>query len=69
MIDRFAQESKRGKIPIVSGEWGYASNTKGISLETQAAFTVRQQLCNLLNSVPLSIWYSRQIPQFLNDVF
>jgi len=57
LIDRFAPESKRGKIPILSGEWGYASNTKGVSLETQAAFAVRQQLCNLLNGVPLSIWY------------
>ena len=50
-------ESRRGKIPILSVEWGYASNTKGVSLETQAAFAVRQQLCNLLNGVPLSIWY------------
>jgi len=57
MMDRYAPESKRGKIPILSGEWGYASNTKGVSLETQAAFAVRQQLCNLLNGVPLSIWY------------
>jgi hypothetical protein len=57
LIDRFAPESKRGKIPILSGEWGYASNTRGVSLETQAAFAVRQQLCNLLNGVPLSIWY------------
>ena len=57
LIDRCAPESKRGKIPILSGEWGYASNTKGVSLETQAAFAVRQQLCNLLNGVPLSIWY------------
>jgi len=57
MIDRFAPPSKRGKIPILSGEWGYASNTKGVTLETQAAFAVRQQLSNLLNGVPLSIWY------------
>jgi hypothetical protein len=57
LIDRYAPESKRGKIPILSGEWGYASNTKGVSLETQAAYAVRQQLGNLLNGVPLSIWY------------
>ncbi|MGA3179376.1 MAG: hypothetical protein ABSF38_03425 [Verrucomicrobiota bacterium] len=56
-INRFAPQSKRGKIPILSSEWGYASNTKGVSLETQAAFVVRQQLCNLFNGVPLSIWY------------
>jgi hypothetical protein len=57
LIDRCAPPSKRGRIPILSGEWGYASNTKGVALETQAAFAVRQQLSNLLNGIPLSIWY------------
>jgi hypothetical protein len=57
LIDRDAPESKRKKIPILSGEWGYSSNRKGVSLETQAQFAVRQQLSNLLNGVPLSIWY------------
>jgi polysaccharide biosynthesis protein PslG len=57
LIDRYAPALKRGKIPILSGEWGYASNTKGVSLETQAAFAVRQQLSNLLSGIPLSIWY------------
>jgi len=45
-------------MPILSGEWGYATHAKGgVSLETQAAFIARQQLANLLNGVPLSIWY------------
>ncbi len=57
MIDTFAPPAKRGKIPILSGEWGYASNTKGVTLQTQADFAVRQQLSNLLNGIPLSIWY------------
>jgi hypothetical protein len=57
MIDRYAPDSKRGKIPVISGEWGYSSNRKGVSLETQAVFAVRQQLSNLANGVPLSIWY------------
>jgi hypothetical protein len=57
MMDCYAPPSKRGKIPILSGEWGYATDTKGVSLATQAAFAVRQQLSNLLNGVPLSIWY------------
>jgi hypothetical protein len=35
LIDRCAPESKRGKIPILSGEWGNASNIKGVSLETE----------------------------------
>jgi polysaccharide biosynthesis protein PslG len=57
LIDRFAPAARRGKIPILSGEWGYASHTRGVRLETQAAFAARQQLANLLNGVPLSIWY------------
>ncbi|HTL55834.1 MAG TPA: cellulase family glycosylhydrolase [Candidatus Limnocylindrales bacterium] len=57
LIDQYASESRKGKIPILSGEWGYATHTKGISLDTQAAFAARQQLANLLFDVPLSIWY------------
>jgi hypothetical protein len=44
-------------MPILSGEWGYSTFDHGVSLETQAAFLVRQQLSNLANGVPLSIWY------------
>lgn len=44
-------------IPIISGEWGYATSTNGFTLDTQAAYIVRQQLSNLLNGVPVSIWY------------
>jgi polysaccharide biosynthesis protein PslG len=57
LIDRYAPAAKQGKLPILSGEWGYSSWTKGVSLETQAAFAARQQLANLLEGVPLSIWY------------
>lgn len=57
MIDQYAPKTERGKIPILSGEWGYSSNTEGVSASTQGAFAVRQQLSNLLNGVPLSIWY------------
>lgn len=56
MIDRYASPGKRG-VPIISGEWGYATHTKGVSLETQAAYIVRQQLVNLMLGVPISIWY------------
>ncbi len=56
LIERYAPMGKK-QMPIISGEWGYATHTKGVSLETQAAFIVRQQLANLLASVPLSIWY------------
>jgi hypothetical protein len=57
LIEASAPDSKRGKIPILSGEWGYASHTKGVSLEKQASFAARQQLANLLHGIPLSIWY------------
>jgi polysaccharide biosynthesis protein PslG len=56
LIERFASPEKQF-IPILSGEWGYASHGKGLSLEAQGAFVARQQLANLLYGVPLSIWY------------
>ena len=57
LIKRFAPSSK--KIPIISSECGYSTSTNanGVSLETQAAYIVRMQLINLLNGVPISIWY------------
>ena len=60
LIDRYAPESRKGRIPILSGEWGYATHTKGLALDTQAAFAARQQLANVLFGVPLSIWYDWQ---------
>jgi hypothetical protein len=56
LIERYAPADRRN-IPIISGEWGYATQTKGVSLETQAAFVARQQLANLWQGVPISIWY------------
>jgi hypothetical protein len=57
LIENHAPATKKNQIPILSGEWGYATHTKGLPLETQAAFAARQQLANLLYGVPLSIWY------------
>jgi hypothetical protein len=57
LIARHAPTTGKKTMPVLSGEWGYASHTKGVSLETQAAFIARQQLANLLDGVPLSIWY------------
>ncbi|MBI4326896.1 MAG: cellulase family glycosylhydrolase [Chloroflexi bacterium] len=57
LIERYAATAEKKKMPILSGEWGYASHNKGVSLETQAAYIARQQLANLLRGVPLSIWY------------
>ncbi len=44
-------------IPILSGEWGYASAAMGISEERQAHYLTRQWLFNLANDVDISIWY------------
>jgi hypothetical protein len=41
----------------LSGEWGYASHRRGVSLEIQAAFLARQQLVNFMSGIPVSIWY------------
>ena len=57
LIERYAPPPRTDKLPILSGEWGYSTWKHGVSLETQAAFAARQQLSNLLNGVPLSIWY------------
>jgi len=56
LIAKYAPAGKQN-LPIISGEWGYPTHDGGVSLETQAAFIVRQQLVNLLDGVPLSIWY------------
>ena len=56
LIERCAPPSKKS-LPVLCSEWGYASHTKGVPLETQAAFIARQQLADLMNNVPISIWY------------
>jgi polysaccharide biosynthesis protein PslG len=56
IIQRYAPAGKTN-MPILSGEWGYSTHRKGVSLETQADFTARQQLSNLFFGIPLSIWY------------
>jgi hypothetical protein len=56
LIERHAPKGKKD-LPILSGEWGYATHNKGVSLDTQAAYLVRQQLANLLAGVRLSVWY------------
>lgn len=60
MIDKNAPPARRGKIPILSGEWGYPSSTGSVSTDVQGEYAARQQLSNLLNGVPLSIWYDWQ---------
>ncbi|HWX22335.1 MAG TPA: cellulase family glycosylhydrolase [Candidatus Binatia bacterium] len=57
LIEQYAPAKKKSSIPILSGEWGYSTFMKGVSLETQAAYAARQQLSNLMNGIPVSIWY------------
>jgi hypothetical protein len=57
LIERYAPNEPKKKMPIISGEWGYSTHAKGVTLETQAAYFARQQLVNLLHGIPLSIWY------------
>jgi hypothetical protein len=56
LIEKHAPPGKK-HVPILSGEWGYASHAKGVSPTAQATYLARQQLANLLSGVPLSVWY------------
>jgi hypothetical protein len=56
-IERYSPAARKGKLPILSGEWGYSTDGKDVPPETQAAYIARQQLFNLFSGVPLSIWY------------
>ncbi len=57
LLDRPGANRGRRRLPIISGEWGYSTARNGVSPEVQADYLVRQQLFNLLNEIPLSIWY------------
>ncbi|MGA4644565.1 cellulase family glycosylhydrolase [Limisphaera sp. 4302-co] len=56
-VDAHTPAGRAEPIPIVSSEWGWSTDGKDVSPDTQAAFLVRQQLFNLSMGVPLSIWY------------
>lgn len=45
------------KVPILSGEWGFASTTNGYSEGQQAQFLTRQWLVNLMHDINVNIWY------------
>lgn len=57
LIEKYASGEARRKLPILSGEWGYSSHAKGVTLDAQAAFLARQQLINVFSGVRISIWY------------
>lgn len=50
-----ADHKNRRLMPIVNSEWGYS--TSQASEERQAEYIVRSYIINLMNGVPLSIWY------------
>lgn len=56
LINRYVPPGKKN-LPVICSEWGYASASHGVTVEKQAEFLVRMQLSNLLNGIPLSIWY------------
>ena len=68
-----ARSAPRGKVdlPIINTEWGYSLTW--VSREQQAAYFVRLALVNLLNGLPVSIWYDWQDdgadPRQMNDNF
>ncbi len=55
LIAKYAEKGRQ--YPIVSGEWGYSSWHRAVSIETQADFIARQLLWNMANGIRLSIWY------------
>ncbi|HID55100.1 TPA: glycoside hydrolase family 5 [Candidatus Poribacteria bacterium] len=58
LIKRYAPKGK--EIPIISGEWGYSLinwDRSRLSEEQQARYLVRMFLVNLMEGVPVSIWY------------
>lgn len=49
--------SPRWKVPILSGEWGFATTEGGWTDRQQAEYLTRQWLFNLSHDINLSIWY------------
>jgi hypothetical protein len=56
LIDIYTPAGKKN-IPIINSEWGYSSNDVDVPLELHAAYAVRMQLADLINNIPLSVWY------------
>ena len=55
LIAQYAPPEK--SIYLISSEWGYSSQTGGLSATMQADYAVRQYLINIASSANLSIWY------------
>ena len=53
-----ASYSPKGKhIPIVSGEWGYSAVWENESETSQGKYLQRELLSNVMNHIPISIFY------------
>ncbi|TXI83497.1 MAG: glycoside hydrolase family 5 [Cupriavidus sp.] len=57
LMAKYMPPNRKDPVPLLSGEWGYATVIRGRPLQDQADFVVRMQLLNLLYLVPMSIWY------------
>ncbi|RYX82233.1 hypothetical protein EON83_20435 [bacterium] len=55
MIERYKPKDKT--IPILSGEWGYSSAWTNFDDERQGKYLPRQWMINMMNNIPVSIWY------------
>lgn len=55
ILDRVSPDRR---IPIVSGEWGYATTGTAPTEAQQARYLTRQWLFHLTSDVDLSIWYN-----------
>jgi hypothetical protein len=48
---------KEKNIPIISGEWGYSAAWQLFNETVQGKYLPRELLTNVLNDIPISIWY------------
>jgi hypothetical protein len=55
LIDQYAPAGKQ--IPIISGEWGFSSVWQNFTDDRQGKYVAREFLINLMNQIPVSIWY------------
>ena len=55
IIKKYAPKGR--EYPLVSSEWGYPEFSGGISLDQHSQYIVRSFLTNMLQAVPISIWY------------
>ena len=57
LLARYAPAEK-ASLPILCSEWGYSLTW--VSAQQQAAYFARLSLINLMNNLPLTIWYNWQ---------